>query len=174
MWFGVCPLLCCFYKYHKNDRGWGTQSSNNQVIITVFFTGVVGGPNYDITGGGVDFQCLPPNPELNNYNPSATDVSWIRSVEYESQNYGLFADDIDNKHAVCSQCFTGQLFSGCEASWLCCGFVNKSLSFEIPSQIVTALMSGMDSPSTGSERCQPVNHLAYFTTETHHHERKHK
>ena len=88
------------------------------------FTGVVGGPNYDITGGGVDFQCLPPNPELNNYNPSATDVSWIRSVEYESQNYGLFADDIDNKHAVCSRCFTGQFF----IHSLCCGFVSKSLS----------------------------------------------
>lgn len=67
---------------------------------------MVGGPKFDTPGGGVNLQCLPPNPELNVYKSSATAVSWMRSVEYESQDYSIFPDNIDNKHAVCSRCYT--------------------------------------------------------------------
>lgn len=69
--------------------------------------GVVGGANYDAEGGGVNFQCLPSDPDLINYNPAAVDVSWMRSVEYESQAYQIFDDAVDNKQAVCARCFTG-------------------------------------------------------------------
>lgn len=65
------------------------------------------GARFDVTGGGVNYQCLPPNPEFVSYNTNAVDVSWMRSVEYESQAYGLFSDGIDNQHAVCARCYTG-------------------------------------------------------------------
>ena len=74
--------------------------------MIIYLLGVVAGAKYDSTGGGVNFQCFPPNPDLNAYNANARDVSWMRSVEYESQNYGLFDYQLDNKHARCARCYT--------------------------------------------------------------------
>lgn len=68
--------------------------------------GIVGGGRYDVRGGGVNFQCLPPDPELYPYHPHATATSNMTAVEYESQDYGVFADNVDNTHAVCARCYT--------------------------------------------------------------------
>ncbi|XP_067950766.1 uncharacterized protein [Watersipora subatra] len=107
----VCEGSPAIDRLNSQQRGgavfthWGKSTCSNS--SSPLYSGLVAGAKFDTTGGGVNFQCLPPNPELNDYNPRATAVSWIKSVEYESQAYGLFADNIDNTHAVCSRCYTG-------------------------------------------------------------------
>lgn len=68
--------------------------------------GIAAGARFDVPGGGVNFQCLPPEPELYPYNLGTVSASNMTSVEYESQNYNIFDNHIDNKHAVCARCYT--------------------------------------------------------------------
>lgn len=69
--------------------------------------GRVAGAKSDVTGGGVNYQCLPDD-EVNLYtlNLGISDVSVMTAVEYESQTYRIFPANIDNKHAVCAVCHT--------------------------------------------------------------------
>ena len=54
----------------------------------------------------MDFLCLPLNPQWLTYNTGSTHVSWMRSVEYISEDYGIFSSTIHSKRAVCARCFT--------------------------------------------------------------------
>ena len=56
--------------------------------------GIVGGTNVGSTGGGVDFQCLPLDPEWLNFNKSATGISLIRGVGYITHQYNIFPDEV--------------------------------------------------------------------------------
>ena len=37
---------------------------------------------------------------------NATAQSWMRSIEYYSQDFGIFSDEVQAKRAVCTQCYT--------------------------------------------------------------------
>ena len=56
--------------------------------------GIVGGTNVGSTGGGVDFQCLPLDPEWLNFNKSATGISLLRGVGYITHQYNIFPDEV--------------------------------------------------------------------------------
>ena len=71
------------------------------------FVGRVAGTSMERSGGAANYLCLPDNNvQLYDLNIGISDASVITAVEYESQTYGLFPDNIDNKHAVCSVCDT--------------------------------------------------------------------
>ena len=66
--------------------------------------GIIASASAGATGGGVDFLCLPTNPEW----LSTTSVSYfnqIGSVSYQHNGY-IFASYTDNKRARCAQCYT--------------------------------------------------------------------
>ena len=54
----------------------------------------------------MDFLCLPLYPQWLTYNTGSTHVSWMRSVEYISEDYGIFSSTIHSKRAVCARCYT--------------------------------------------------------------------
>lgn len=75
------------------------------------FVGIIAGGAFNAPGAGVNFQCLPLNPQWLNYNTSVHDptlhlVSKIRSVEFTTGNLGLFSNTVHQRRALCAQCYT--------------------------------------------------------------------
>ena len=59
----------------------------------------------------MNFQCLPMNPEWLSYNTSVHDpnahlVSKISSVEYFTKDYNIFPSLVNDRRALCAQCYT--------------------------------------------------------------------
>ena len=67
--------------------------------------GIIGSASSGATGGGVDFLCLPKNPEWHATSTSPSYDSWIGSVSYQVSGY-IFSSSADNKRARCAQCYT--------------------------------------------------------------------
>ena len=44
---------------------------------TIFFPGLTAGGNYQHTGGGTNYQCLPLNPQFDGYSHSGGAYSWM-------------------------------------------------------------------------------------------------
>lgn len=95
---------CCYYITTVSIFVAVTRYVTDTVDITI--VGVMGGNPHTAIGGGVGYLCLPLNPQWLSFNYSALDVAWMSAVEYESQNYGLFPNSVDNTRAVCARCYT--------------------------------------------------------------------
>ena len=67
--------------------------------------GIIGSASSGATGGGVEFLCLPKNPEWRSTSTSPSYVSWIGSVSYQVSGY-IFSSSADNKRAPCAKCYT--------------------------------------------------------------------
>ena len=70
--------------------------------------GLTGGAFYGHTGGGVNYQCLPEDPEFNSY--SGNIWNWVGSringAEYQSYSYGVFPNNAYNQNVPCARCYT--------------------------------------------------------------------
>ena len=80
-------------------------TGNNCIIKKI--VGFVGGTSYSTQGGGVNYQCLPLDPEYNSFaNPSPFDVAIISGAEYESGDSGvIFPSMAQNKNVPCARCY---------------------------------------------------------------------
>lgn len=65
----------------------------------------MGGARFDDEGSGVDYQCLPLNPDWLDYNINITAQSLMRSIEYYTKDSGIFEDETGAKRAVCAHCY---------------------------------------------------------------------
>jgi len=77
--------------------------------------GIAGGTGASSGSGGVNHQCLPLDPEFAKYKENALDVTYIKMVEYESQDYGIFNSNVDDNQVstrwagetfLCSYCLS--------------------------------------------------------------------
>ena len=50
---------------------------------TIFFLGLTAGGNYQHTGGGTNYQCLPLNPQFDGYSHSGGYYSFMCGTEYQ-------------------------------------------------------------------------------------------
>ena len=74
-------------------------------LETADIVGFAAGSYYSHTGGGVNYQCLPLQPEYNSYTDSGS-PSWIYGVEYESGNNGLLPGSTQNQNVPCARCLS--------------------------------------------------------------------
>ena len=70
------------------------------------FTGIVGNADHSSTGGGVEFLCLPLNPEWLNYNVTTDRYSYMRATHYQTGDFGIFPDNYFGERSVCARCYT--------------------------------------------------------------------
>ena len=72
------------------------------------FVGFVGGTHYSTQGGGVNYQCLPIDPEYNLFTNAANRyaVAVISGAEYETgYGGGIFPSMAHNKNVPCARCY---------------------------------------------------------------------
>ena len=70
------------------------------------FTGIVGNANHATTGGGVEFLCLPLNPEWLKYNVTTNRYSYMQATHYSTGDFGIFPNNYAGERTVCAQCYT--------------------------------------------------------------------
>ena len=70
------------------------------------YLGFAGGSNYDQPGGGVNYQCMPLDPDFSPFTGSSYSDSYIAGVEYQSFNYRLFPYDAYDQNVPCARCYT--------------------------------------------------------------------
>ena len=73
--------------------------------------GYAGGTSYYNKGGGVNYQCMPYDPQYSRTykDNGGTGVwygAWITGVEYQTSKYGIFPDSAENQNAPCARCYT--------------------------------------------------------------------
>jgi len=68
------------------------------------FSGFAGGQFYKTTGGGTNYQCLPPDPQYN--KAQNFDGSLMSGAEYQTGHYGIFPDSAHDKNVPCARCYT--------------------------------------------------------------------
>lgn len=54
----------------------------------------------------MDFQCMPTDPEWNQYTGRLQSGSWMTGAEYESGSGGLFPTSTRNQNVPCARCLT--------------------------------------------------------------------
>lgn len=94
-------------------------------MFSFVYIGVVGGSRYTANSGGVGYLCLPQNPQWLKFNYSASWVSWMASVEYIVEDYGILPNNLHGKRAVCARCYTESrpavmmipARTSCDAGW---------------------------------------------------------
>lgn len=72
----------------------------------MFSSGFTGGSYFNNKGGGVNYQCMPLDPEYNSYSGGGSTASSIGGTEYESQSYGIFPNSAFDQNAPCARCYT--------------------------------------------------------------------
>ena len=94
---------------------------NKRFVLLLGFMGKV---RFDKTGGGINYQCMPPRPEYNRYY-SANGGSggrydgFIAGVEYQTYKYQVFPAEAHDDNVPCALCHTS----------------NRSMVTMIPAQI---------------------------------------
>ena len=72
------------------------------------YLGFAGGSNYDQPGGGVNYQCMPLDPQFNSYGGSSFTGSYLAGVEYETYAYGIFSSSAFQQNVPCVRCYTNK------------------------------------------------------------------
>jgi len=76
--------------------------------IVKFVLGFAANAHYTHTGGGTNYQCLPPNPQYNKYYTGTSWVgSWLSGTEYQDHSNGnIFLHGTYNQNVPCTRCYT--------------------------------------------------------------------
>ena len=79
----------------------------------MYFTcsGFAGGTRFDHPGGGVNYQCMPLDPQysrtyVDNGGTGTWYGTWMKGVEYETDSYGIFPNSALNQNVPCARCYT--------------------------------------------------------------------
>lgn len=64
------------------------------------------GTKYQNSGGGVNYQCLPLDPEFSKSFTGNWQGTAIAGVEYETKNYGVFDGAAHDQNVPCARCYT--------------------------------------------------------------------
>ena len=68
--------------------------------------GFAAGGHWTNTGGGVDYQCLPLNPQHDQYTTSGGYISWIYGTEYQTFGYSSsIPSSANNQNVPCARCY---------------------------------------------------------------------
>ena len=71
--------------------------------------GFAAGAHWSNTGGGVDYQCLPLNPQHDQYTTSGHHVSWIYGTEYQTHHYSSsIPSSANNQNVPCARCYSNR------------------------------------------------------------------
>jgi len=68
--------------------------------------GFVGESHFTHSGGGVNYQCMPTDPQYNRAYTGSFAGSLIYGTEYESGSYGIFPDSAHDQNVPCARCYT--------------------------------------------------------------------
>ena len=71
-----------------------------------FDTGFAAGSYYADKGGGVNYQCLPLQPEYNAYDTNLRGTTVISGAEYQSDENGIFPSVAQEQNVPCARCLT--------------------------------------------------------------------
>jgi len=93
---------------HKSLHHYTVLKSKSLLFKSKLFgiAGFVGGSYYKDSGGGVNYQCMPPDPQYNRVNTGSFYGSWISGTEYESNYYGIFSNSAHDQNVPCARCYT--------------------------------------------------------------------
>jgi len=69
-------------------------------------TGFAGGSHFTHSGGGVNYQCMPHDPQYNRAYTGSFYGSWIYGTEYQSYHYGIFPNSAYDQNVPCARCYT--------------------------------------------------------------------
>jgi len=69
-------------------------------------TGFAGGSLWSHSGGGVNYQCMLPDPQYNRVYTGHIEGSWMYGTEYQSYSYGIFPSSAFNQNVPCARCYT--------------------------------------------------------------------
>ncbi|XP_067931231.1 short-chain collagen C4-like [Watersipora subatra] len=87
---------------------WGRTFCGNDSQL--LYAGVSSSSQWSQSGGGVNYQCLPQQPEFNKGITPFSDGTWVGSflsgVEYQTYTYGVFPNSVVNQDAPCARCYT--------------------------------------------------------------------
>ena len=82
-------------------------SSNSVLSKHCCFLGFAAGGHHAKNGGGVDYQCLPLNPQFDYYTMSGGFVSWIHGTEYQTHSYpSSIPSRAFNQNVPCARCYS--------------------------------------------------------------------
>jgi len=84
----------------------GTTLVNTSIYFIIGITGFAGGSHFTHSGGGVNYQCMPTDPQYNRVNTGSFYGSWIYGTEYESYSYGIFPNSAYQQNVPCARCYT--------------------------------------------------------------------
>ena len=105
------PTTCYYSKIqHPIPPTPSTMLKTFSSLQILTFVGFVGGTHYSTQGGGVNYQCLPNDPDYNLFanasSPIPFNVAIISGAEYESgDNDGIFPSVAQNKNVPCARCY---------------------------------------------------------------------
>ncbi|KAF6021828.1 hypothetical protein EB796_019869 [Bugula neritina] len=74
----------------------------------LLYSGFVGSASFSTQGGGVNYQCMPTDPEYSNYSSKFPSIfaSYISGAEFHTHNFGIFSDSVHNQNVPCARCYT--------------------------------------------------------------------
>jgi len=79
-------------------------------IVNCLVLGFAANAEHTHSGGGTNFQCLPPNPQYNKYYTGTSPKwygSWLAGAEYQDHSYGhIFPHGTYNQNVPCTRCYT--------------------------------------------------------------------
>jgi len=58
-------------------------------------------------GGGVNYQCMPPDPQYNRaYTGGSFEGSLMSGSEYQTNQFGIFSNSAYQQNVPCARCYT--------------------------------------------------------------------
>lgn len=82
---------------------WGRTTCPDVDRTELLYDGITGKVMYSITGGGINYQCFPKNPEYSQYQPGMQTYAYAHGVEYWGTTGTLNKDSHDN--VPCAVCY---------------------------------------------------------------------
>ena len=77
-------------------------------LVIFLLSGFAAGTYYSTTGGGLNYQCLPLDPEYNRFNAATPISSLISGVEYQNHAVGILPGNTHDQNVPCARCFSGR------------------------------------------------------------------